>query len=173
MKPQKNTGFTLVEAIVTLAVVAIITTLAMPSFTNLLNKRRISASAHTLYSGLQEARSVAISEGTQVSTCLSADGLQCKSYLAQGSSGHFISFRGTTVPTAGTWGTVGIRAVPINTQAGKISLSKFGGPSTQVQFQADGITLNSAQNGSFTLLGSDSTMTQKVVVARTGRVSIQ
>lgn len=166
-------GFTLIEAIVALAIVTIIAAMAVPSFSAMLAKRRISASAHTLYSVLQEARSVAINESTAVTTCLSPDGLLCKNKLNQGSAGQFISFRGTNLPTASTWKELGIRALPLNTQAGDISLNKFGGPSSQIQFQADGITLNSNQNGSFTVADQQGQMTQKVAVARTGRISIQ
>lgn len=166
-------GFTLIEAIVTLAIVAIIAAMAVPSFSAMLAKRRINASAKTIYNSLQEARSVAINEATSVSTCLSADGLSCSKQLPQGSTGQFISFRGTNLPTASTWKDLGIRALPLNTQTGDIRLNKFGGPSTQIQFQADGITLNSNQNGSFTVADQQGQMTQKVIVARTGRVAIQ
>lgn len=169
----QHQGFTLIEAIVTVAIVAIIAAMAVPSFSNLLTKRRIDASAKTIYNSLQEARSVAINEATSVSTCLSADGLSCKKKLPQGSTGQFISFRGTSLPTTSTWKDLGIRALPLNTQAGDISLNKFGGPSAQIQFQADGITLDSNQNGSFTLADPQGLMTQKVVIARTGRVAIQ
>jgi|GEM_PF-1436796 len=169
----KQKGFTLIEAIITLAIATILAAMATPSFINLLNKRRISASANTIYSTLQEARSLAITEGTSVSGCLSNDGLSCLKIVNRGSAAQFISFRGTIEPTTITWSALGIRATPLNTHAGKISLGKFGGPSKIIQFQSDGITLGSSQNGTFTLSGTSSAMDKKVVVARTGRVTIK
>ena len=168
----KQNGFTLIEAIVTLAIAAIMAAMATPSFINLLDKRRIGASANTIYSVLQEARSIAITEGTDVSTCLSSDGLNCSASANKGSMTQLISYRGTTAPTAGTWAALGIRATPLNTQAGDINLGKFGGPAEQIQFQADGITLGSSQNGTFTLSGRNANLTKTVVIARTGRVKI-
>jgi len=169
----KQKGFTLIEAIITLAIVTILAAMATPGFFNLLNKRRISASANTIYSTLQEARSLAITEGTNVSGCLSNDGLSCLVNVNKSSSAQFISYRGTTEPTASTWADLGIRATPLNTHAGNISLGKFGGPGEVIQFQSDGITLGSSQNGTFTLSGTNSAMDKKVVIARTGRLTIK
>lgn len=58
--PQTQRGFTLLELIVTLAVAAIIISLAVPSFSNMLARHRLSAAASTLKLDLQEARSQAI-----------------------------------------------------------------------------------------------------------------
>ena len=165
----KQKGFTLIEAIITLAIATILAAMATPSFINLLNKRRISASANTIYSTLQEARSLAITEGSNVSGCLSNDGLSCLKIVNRGSAAQFISYRGTTEPTAITWADLGIRATPLNTHAGSIN---FGGKKV-IQFQSDGMTLRSFQNGTFTLSGTSSAMDKKVVVARTGRVTIK
>lgn len=169
----KQKGFTLVEAIITLAIAGILAAMATPSFINLLNKRRISASANAIYSTLQEARSVAITEGTNVSGCLSNDGLSCLATVNRGSPAQFISYRGTTEPTANTWAALGIRATPLSTQAGNIELGKFSGPAEVIQFQSDGITLGSSQNGTFTLSGTNLAMDKEVVIARTGRVTIK
>lgn len=170
----KQKGFTLVEAIITLAIAGILAAMATPSFINLLNKRRISASANTIYSTLQEARSVAITEGTNVSGCLSNDGLSCLDTVNRGNPAQFISYRGTTEPTANTWAALGIRATPLSTQAGDIGLNKSNsGPAEVIQFQSDGITLGSSQNGTFTLSGTNTAMKKEVVIARTGRVTIK
>lgn len=165
-------GFTLIEAIVTLAISAILTAMAAPSFLNMLDKRRIGTSANAIYSSLQEARSVAVTEGTNVSGCLTNDGLNCNDTVNKGSAAQFIIFRGITPPTLATWDAIGIRTVAINTHVGDIKLGKFGGPANQVQFQADGITLGSSQNGTFTLAGRTPDKNQTVTVARTGRLRI-
>ena len=168
----KQKGFTLVEAIITLAIAGILAAMATPSFINLLNKRRISASANTIYSTLQEARSVAITEGTNVSGCLSNDGLSCLKIVNRGSAAQFISYRGTTEPTASTWANLGIRATPLSTHAGNIELDRSGNGKV-IQFQSDGITLGSSQIGKFTLSGTNLAMKREVVIARTGRLTIK
>ena len=57
---QKNKGFTLIELIVTIAVMAIIAMMAAPSFGDLLNKKALEANAKELVLVLSQARSQAI-----------------------------------------------------------------------------------------------------------------
>ncbi len=56
---QKNNGFTLIELIVTIAVMAIIATIAAPSFGNLIEKRKLDAETRELSFVLSEARAQA------------------------------------------------------------------------------------------------------------------
>jgi len=64
-------GFTLVELMVTLAVMAILATLAIPSMSSFFDKRRVIAAAEDLYSNLQQARSDSITRFTPVYLSLS------------------------------------------------------------------------------------------------------
>lgn len=57
---KKNSGFTLIELIVTLSVIAIIATLAVPAMQNFIDKRKAIGAAEEMYSNLQLARSEAI-----------------------------------------------------------------------------------------------------------------
>ncbi|WP_180051810.1 Tfp pilus assembly protein FimT/FimU [Acinetobacter sp. YH12099] len=57
---QKNKGFTLIELIVTIAVMAIIATLAAPSFGNLVAKQKLILTTRDLSQKLLEARSKAV-----------------------------------------------------------------------------------------------------------------
>lgn len=56
---QKNKGFTLIELMVTIAVLAIIAMMAAPSFTNMLNKRKLEGELKDLVQTLSLARSQA------------------------------------------------------------------------------------------------------------------
>ncbi|MGR6036066.1 MAG: pilus assembly FimT family protein [Candidatus Nitrosoglobus sp.] len=57
---QKNFGFTLIEMMVTVAVAAILLTVAIPSFTQMIDKKRLESAAENLYADLQFAQSEAI-----------------------------------------------------------------------------------------------------------------
>lgn len=59
-------GFTLVELLVTLAVLAILLALAVPSFNDLIDRSRLTSAADTLYADLQFARSEAIRNNQNV-----------------------------------------------------------------------------------------------------------
>ncbi|WP_448478983.1 GspH/FimT family pseudopilin [Pseudoxanthomonas mexicana] len=70
-------GFTLIELVITLAVLAIIVTLALPAFTALINGNRLTAQANELVADLQSARMEAIKRNRPVTLCPSADNVTC------------------------------------------------------------------------------------------------
>jgi len=70
-------GFTLVELMVTLVIATLLTTVAIPSFSGLIKKNRISTYTNKLVTSLALARSEAVKRGTQISLCASNNGLNC------------------------------------------------------------------------------------------------
>ncbi|QOW25749.1 GspH/FimT family pseudopilin [Lysobacter sp. H23M47] len=72
-----ESGFSLIELIVTIVVLAILVTLATPSFTSLLNSSRLTAQANELVASLQLARSEAVRRNTPVTLCRSTNGSTC------------------------------------------------------------------------------------------------
>ena len=70
-------GFTLVELAVAVAVIAIVATIAVPSFNNLIRGSRLTSSANEMVSMMQTARVAAVSKRTSVSVCPSANGATC------------------------------------------------------------------------------------------------
>jgi type IV fimbrial biogenesis protein FimT len=74
---KRYSGFTLVELMVTLAVAAILATLAIPSFWNIIQNNRATTEANELVSALHFARSEAIKRATRVSLCPSTNQTGC------------------------------------------------------------------------------------------------
>lgn len=64
-------GFTLIEAIVTLAIVAILVSFAAPAYTEFLRKYKINAVTSSLLASLHEARSEALKRNMRVLVCAS------------------------------------------------------------------------------------------------------
>jgi type IV fimbrial biogenesis protein FimT len=72
----RATGFTLVEMLMTMAIAAIVTAIAVPSFRYVTNSNRIASEINGLLGDLQLARAEAIKEGRNVTVCIS-DGSSC------------------------------------------------------------------------------------------------
>lgn len=70
-------GFTLIELMVTVAVLAIIAAIAVPSMEWMINASRLSGQAEELSSALQLARSEALRTAAPVTICGSTDGNTC------------------------------------------------------------------------------------------------
>lgn len=78
---RRHEGFTLVELVATVAVLAVVLALALPSFRTLREQQAALAGLHGLTVALAQARMAAIQRGRPVTVCPSADGLNCRSDL--------------------------------------------------------------------------------------------
>ena len=76
-KASKVAGFSMIELMVTVAVLAILVAIATPSFTAIINNNRLTSSANELVASLQLARSDAVTRNTSVRLCRSADSVSC------------------------------------------------------------------------------------------------
>lgn len=70
-------GFTLIEIIVTLAIAAILLTIAVPSFHGFIKNSRLTTTADDLVHSLAFAKSEAVKRSTAVSICASDTGTSC------------------------------------------------------------------------------------------------
>ena len=73
----RHTGFSFLDLIITLSVMAILMTIAVPSVGNLIREHRVTSHANTLVAHLHYARHEAVFRRTHVSACPSMDRQTC------------------------------------------------------------------------------------------------
>jgi len=77
MSRQQSTGFTLLELMVTIVIMAILLALALPSFQSSLRSNRVATGTNELLASLSLARSEGIRSTRGGGVCSSADGATC------------------------------------------------------------------------------------------------
>lgn len=77
-------AFTLIELMVTLAVMAVVIGIAVPSFTTLIHTNRVKTLTEDLASSVNLARMEALKRGKRVSVCASSDGIACSGQWTDG-----------------------------------------------------------------------------------------
>jgi len=86
-----NSGFSLIELLVTIAILAILLAVAVPSFATYLDRSKVDTVSMNLKSDLVSARSEASKTGFRTTLCASDDEQQCSGTFSQG----WIVFRDT------------------------------------------------------------------------------
>ncbi len=76
-QPAQQAGFTLIELMIVIVIVAIFVTVGVPSFQNLIRENRLATQANELVSSLHFARSEAIKRRLPVAICRTANGTAC------------------------------------------------------------------------------------------------
>jgi type IV fimbrial biogenesis protein FimT len=74
---KKKSGFTLLELIITVALISIVTALAIPSMRTFSKNDRLTTNINTMIGHLAYARSEAVKRSAQVSICVSSDAANC------------------------------------------------------------------------------------------------
>jgi type IV fimbrial biogenesis protein FimT len=74
---NRLSGFTMIELVTVMGIVAILAAIAIPSYQYVTQSNRIAGEVNGLLGDLQFARSEAIKEGQTVQVCVSTDGATC------------------------------------------------------------------------------------------------
>lgn len=77
----KQTGFTLIELMVTLSVLAILLTIGIPNLQMFIQNSRLQSQSTSLMGDLNYARAEAVRLGSPVAVCASANGAACSGAL--------------------------------------------------------------------------------------------
>lgn len=164
-KAPLQSGFTLVELMITLAVAAILLSVAVPSFSSFVRSNRAITQTNDLITSLQLARGEAIKSNRRVSICPSSDQSTCNSTnLADG----WIVFTDTDSngARANTETLLRVHEALTNTTATVAGLSTNG----YLQYLPTGF-ISSTTAGTFTLTQTGCTTPGVINIATTGRIA--
>ena len=92
---NRTCGFTLLELMVTVAVIAILAAIALPSFSRVIASNRVASGVNEFIAATNMARSEAIRRGTKSGICASSDGATCGS---DWNAGYLIYYMTNTMP---------------------------------------------------------------------------
>lgn len=76
-RPAGARGFTLVELMITVAVIGILAVVAVPAMTDMINNSRLRGQSEEVTAALQLARSEALRRNQRITACASASGTSC------------------------------------------------------------------------------------------------
>jgi type IV fimbrial biogenesis protein FimT len=85
-------GFGLIELVIVIAIIAILTVIALPSYTRTMQLNRVVTDTNDLLAAMNLARNEAIARGRPVTVCASANGTTCDGTGAADWSGGYIVF---------------------------------------------------------------------------------
>ena len=183
---KKNSGFTLIELMITLFIVGILLAVGVPSLKTFMQSNMLVASTNELLSALHVARSEAIKLNTRVSICDSSNGTSCG--LTGDWSNGWIVF----VDAGGNLSNIGAPCTAANTDCllrvhdaipdDQLSVSGVDANSaaiTSFTFTARGMPKNTAgisESGTFSICsfdGSNSVIgSRAVILSLSGRVRV-
>lgn len=173
LRPSGARGFTLIELLITIALAAILTSLAAPSLTSLFKTNRVQTEASSFVGDLVLARTEAVKRGQNVSACVSSDGATCLTSTNWQSG--WIVFADSSAACSGTTATIPalrVRKPFSGTDTFVPSLAS----SSCVTFNREGFTSNlGTSTVTFTLHTADNLTkaTRCVAVNLGGRITTQ
>lgn len=167
-------GVTLIELMVTVAIVSILAAIAVPGFQSLANRGRAEALTNELVAALNLARSDAVKRGVNVTVCPSANAGAANPTCASAGGWE----QGWLVFTDGnTRGTVDGTDVALRIkQANGGAASVAGGANFGrfVTYRANGVSLGAnGPAGTFTICaGGSGGVQRQVIINTTGRIRV-
>lgn len=163
---KKHRGFTLIELMITLAVVGTAITLAVPGFARFIRDQQLTTQANDFRTSLNIARSEAIKRGAPVAMCASDDSASCSGNNDWDNGWIVFTDDGPTPGTVeGGSGEVVLRVH--DGVGGGTTLTADGG-AVFIRFQGDGLA---GARDDFTLTPAtcDGNEVRSITISATGR----
>lgn len=160
----RQSGFTMLELLVVLAIVGIMAALAAPSFSGFFANSRIGSATNDLIADLMQARSQAATSGHHALVCPSTNGTACSATVADWAKGRiiFIDKDGSNTFNTGDTLIKYVSRLPAN-----LTVTMAGFPNTYVAFNAYG-GMFPLGTGSFTLCVKGASQDRQVSVDYSG-----
>lgn len=119
-------GFTMIELMVTVAVVAILAAIAVPSFRDVIVTNKLSAQSNELLGAIQNARLESLKRNVRVTICQSSDGSTCASATTWGGWLVFADANKDGTPQAAEILRTAQVSVPVQlTESSNLSANRF------------------------------------------------
>lgn len=146
----KPRGFTLIEMLIVIAIIAIATTLGLPSYRTWVHNTQIRTAAESIQGGLQKARAEAVKRNANIELVLGVDppwlirvagGAEIERSTTEGAKNvaKTVTPTGKTIITFNSFGTIGVPPnQPKNTDGSD--------PFTQVEFTSSVLDAADARN---------------------------
>lgn len=164
-------GFTLVEVMVAMAIIAIIAGIAIPNLRQFMDKTRVSTHANDLMSDLNLARMESGNRGQQITVCGSTDGSTCTGDATGWSSGRIVFVDADKDGSRSNSETLLLKGNPVDSS---ISITVSGFPNTSyVGFLPYG-GLNPSGTGAFRVCpvnANSGSYGRQIALPSTGRVT--
>ncbi|MBU1189478.1 MAG: GspH/FimT family pseudopilin [Gammaproteobacteria bacterium] len=169
MKPpiDQHAGYTIVEIMIAIAILAILTALAMPSLQQFMARNELVGTSNALITGINLARTEAVTRSTAVAICPSTDGATCSG--GDWESG-FLVFVDDNNNSSFNGGEELIRAESGYTNPA-ITIDGTGGLNNGFTFSADGIRSAVVGAGTIDLNHNVATNGIQIIVNNTGQIS--
>lgn len=165
-------GFTLVELMVTLSVMAILLAIAAPSFRDTMNSNRAATQANELIAALNLARSEAVKRGTSVTVCQCADpnaATPICSTSAGWQNGWLVFSDGSTLGSVDTGDT---RLRVAQPASGGFTLTADSNYSNYVTYQPNGSSVGNGGGNTGNLSLCISGYRRVINIGSTGRINV-
>jgi type IV fimbrial biogenesis protein FimT len=172
LRRSKSGGFTLIELMVTVAVLAILSAIAIPQLTRFITNARVSGTMNEYIAAVNLARAEAVSRGVRVTICAAATTTTCRTSGTDWTVGGWIVF----VDDGLNPGQVDAGEEILRQRADWTGMASVIGPATlrRVSYISNGRleTGNMVGGVTFTPDLNDLTTQRRVCIDRSGRPRI-